>query len=48
MTDYWNSGNNAAAAPAEGAAASGAAAGPSDAMEEISVREPSRTTILQY
>lgn len=38
MTDYWNSGNNAAAAPAEGAAASGAAAGPSDAMEEISVR----------
>lgn len=37
MTDYWttNSGG-VAAAPAEGATATGAAAGPSDAMEEIS------------
>lgn len=39
MTDYWNvGGNNAAAPPADGAAATGTAAGPSDAMEEISVR----------
>lgn len=41
MTDYWNvGGNNAAAPPADGAAATGTAAGPSDAMEEISVRLP--------
>lgn len=47
MTDYWTAGNTAAAAPADGATASGAATGPSDAMEEISVRTLGETSSAQ-